>query len=74
MTVVRLRVKEVAKQKGMSQGLLGRLANVDTNTMRKIYREPTQANIGIVILNRLANALGVDVRELLESVEDEDKG
>lgn len=72
MTVVRLRVKEVAKQKGVSQGLLGRLANVDTNTMRKIYREPDRANIGIVILNRLANALDVDVRELLESVEEDE--
>lgn len=72
MSVTRLRVKEVAEQKGLSQGLLGRLANVDTNTMRKIYREPTKANIGMIILNRLANALEVDVRELLESVEEDE--
>lgn len=64
--MIRLRVREVAAERGVSQGKLSRWADVDTNTIRRIYREPERANITMIILNRLANALGVDARELIE--------
>jgi transcriptional regulator with XRE-family HTH domain len=66
---VRLKVKEIAEQKGFSQGLLGRKANVDVRTMRKIYRDP-HASITLVVLGRLAEALSVDASELIESSSD----
>lgn len=69
---VRLRVKEVAAEKKMSQGKLSRNADVDVNTLRRIYRYPETANVTIDVLRRLATALGVDVRELLESLPDEE--
>lgn len=69
--MVRLRVKEVAQQKGISQGKLSRSADVDIKTLQKIYRNPTSI-VTTETLDRLAKALGVDVRELLESVPDED--
>jgi DNA-binding Xre family transcriptional regulator len=43
---------------------------VDLTTLRKIYSFPTSANITLETLDRLAKALEVDVRELLESVSD----
>jgi DNA-binding Xre family transcriptional regulator len=67
---VRLKVKEIAQQKNMSMGLLGRLANVEVRTMRKIYRTPT-ASVTTHVLGRLADALGVDISEIVESVPDE---
>lgn len=70
--IVRLRVKEVAKEKGISQGKLSRTADVDINTLRRIYRNPESANVTVGTLARLATALGVDVRELLESVKGEE--
>ncbi|QBD76427.1 XRE family transcriptional regulator [Ktedonosporobacter rubrisoli] len=70
--MIRLKVKELAQQKGYSQGLLGRMANVDTKTMQKIYRNPTTAVVTTPILDRLAKALKVDVSELLESIPDEE--
>lgn len=69
--MIRLRVKEVAQEKGMSQGLLGRKANLDKNTLRGIYQRPYDV-VKTDTLDRLAQALGVDVRELLESVPDVD--
>lgn len=65
--MIRLKVKEVAQAKGMSQSKLGRLADVDVKTMRRIYREPTSP-VTTTILDRIATALGVDASELLESV------
>jgi transcriptional regulator with XRE-family HTH domain len=65
--VIRLKVKEVAKAKGISQLKLGRLADVDTGTMRRIYQNP-YTSITLPVLDRIATALGVDASELIESV------
>lgn len=67
---VRLKVKEVAEAKGLSMGRLGRLANVEVRTMRRIYRTPT-ASFTTPVLDRIAKALDVDISELVESVPDE---
>lgn len=70
--MIRLRVKEVAQQKGISQGKLSRNSDVDIKTLQKIYRLPTSI-VTTETLDKLATALGVDARELIESVADEDK-
>jgi DNA-binding Xre family transcriptional regulator len=67
--VIRLRVKEIAAQKGMSQGLVSRLSNIDHNTIREIFRDPTR-NITLDTLNRLAHGLKVHPCELIEFVPD----
>ena len=70
--MIRLRVKEVAKEKGVSMSLLGRLANVDTRTMRRVYRNPT-GSFTTPTIDRLAKALGVDAKELIETIPDTDE-
>ena len=64
---VKLKVKEIAKEKGMSQGKLSRSADVDIKTLQRIYRQPTTI-VTTETLGKLAKALGVDVSELIESV------
>lgn len=71
--MIRLKVKEIAEQQGLSQSKLSRKADVDLTTLRKIYQQPTTANVTIETLDRLAKALDVDVRELIESVPDDGK-
>jgi len=63
--MVRLKVKEVAQQKNMSQRQLFLRSGVDIRTLQKIYRDP-YTNITIETLGRLARALGVDASELIE--------
>ena len=70
--MIRLRVKEIAQGKKISQGRLSREANIDLNTVRDILRNPGK-NITLETLNRLAGALGVDARELIEYTSDEEK-
>lgn len=70
--MIRLRVKEVAKEKGMSMSRLSRKSDVDLTTIRRIYHEPTKANPTVETLGRLATALGVHPGDLLEQVPDEE--
>ena len=67
---VRLKVKVLAQQKGISQGKLSRMSDVSMPTIQRIYRNPVGANVSLDVLDRIARALGVDVSELIESVGD----
>lgn len=68
--MIRLRVKEVAQEKGFSQGRLSRVANIDENTLKRIYRDP-YAIITTETLDKLAKALGVPSSALIDDVPDE---
>src|SRR5213082_3054089 len=66
---VRLRVKEIAKQKGISMGKLQRDADVAYNTVKRMYKNPYHV-ITTETLGKLAKALGVTPGELIEEVPD----
>lgn len=69
--MIRLRVKEVAQAKGVSQRQLSLRSGVDINTVRKIFRNP-QSIVTTETLDKFARVLGVDASELLESVPDQE--
>ncbi len=69
--IMRLRIKEVAKEKGFTMGKLRRTANVSHNTLRTIYKDPYKHVLSST-LDKLATALGVDVSQLVESVDEQD--
>jgi transcriptional regulator with XRE-family HTH domain len=64
---VRLKVREVAEAKHISQRQLFFRSQVDLKTIQKIYRDPTGTVITIETLGKLARALDVDVSLLVES-------
>lgn len=67
--MVRLKVKEVAQHKKISQRQLFLRSGVDITTLQKIWRNP-YTNITIEILGKLARGLGVDASELVEGQAD----
>jgi DNA-binding Xre family transcriptional regulator len=67
----RLRIKEVSIEKGISLTKLSQRSEVAYNTVRRVWRDPF-TDVTLSTLQRLADVLGVDVRELVESVPDED--
>jgi transcriptional regulator with XRE-family HTH domain len=71
--MVRLKVKEVAGLKGVSQRQLSLRTGIDINTVRRIFRYPTNANPTVETLGKIARILEVDVSELIESVPDEEQ-
>jgi DNA-binding Xre family transcriptional regulator len=70
--MIRLKVKEIAQAKGIGQGKLQRLADMDIKTVRRIYRDPYTI-ITTETLSKLAKALGVPSSELIEDVEPDEQ-
>lgn len=66
----RLKVKEIALQKGVSQRKLALRSGVDIRTVQRIIKDPYKV-VNTLTLQRLADVFEVDVSELLESVPDE---
>lgn len=62
---IRLRVQELREAKGLTQQALGELADVRQATISEIESGKKQ-RVDLGILERLANALGVQPGELLE--------
>lgn len=70
--MIRLKVKEVANQKGISQRQLSLRSGVDIRTVQRIFRDPTRI-VTTETLDKFAKVLGVDASELIESVPDDDE-
>jgi DNA-binding Xre family transcriptional regulator len=67
--VVRLRVKEVAKEKGFSMGKLQRDADVAYNTVKRMFKDPFYITT-TETLGKLARALGAPPGDLIEEIPD----
>ena len=67
--MIRIRVREIAEQKGMSRTKLSRLSDTNYKTVDLIWKDPYK-EIGTVTLERLAKALGVRVVDLIEEVDE----
>jgi DNA-binding Xre family transcriptional regulator len=63
--MIRLRLEEVAKAKGISMTRLSRISDVEYRTVRKIFRNP-EAEIGMTTLDKLCWALHATPAELIE--------
>ena len=62
--MIRLRVDEIAKAKGMSIGRLSRASGISLTTIRRIFDDPYYSAT-TTTLEKIANALGVTIQELL---------
>ena len=67
---LRLKVKEVAKERSMSMTKLHIKSEVAYSTIRRLFRDPF-AEVTTTTINRLANALSVPPTHLLEDVPEE---
>ncbi len=63
--MVRLKIKEVAQEKGISMAKLSRMADISYNTAQAISHNPHH-DISLYVLDRIAKALGVKVSDLIE--------
>ena len=69
---MRLRVKELAKQKGISMGKLSRMADVSYRTVQRIYNDPSYFPT-LPTLEKIAHVLEVPTSELIEDVAEENR-
>ena len=66
----RLKVKELAEQRGITQSKLMRMADLNMKTVQGLYREPYRINVAYLTLEKIAKALDVSIDGLFEEVED----
>jgi DNA-binding Xre family transcriptional regulator len=64
IVVIRVKLREVAQERGISQSKLMRKADVDIRTIQRLYRDP-YTNITLATLEKLAVALECDICDLL---------
>lgn len=69
--MLRLRIKEVAEQKGVSMTKLSYRSEVSYNTIKSYYHDPYRP-FSSATLERIARALDVSPLELLEYIPDGD--
>jgi DNA-binding Xre family transcriptional regulator len=70
MPRTRLRVKEIADEKGVNMTVLSHKTFIAINTIRTIFRDPYKS-VNTDTLRRIADALEVSVLDLLEEVPDD---
>lgn len=68
--MIRLKIKEVAQQKGFSMSRLSRESNMAYKTIQTIWRDPYH-EVTTTTLNKLARTLGVDPSALIEYIPEE---
>jgi putative transcriptional regulator len=71
--MIRLRIKEVLEEKGMSQARLSRLSDVSINTIQDLLHDPTR-DVKLSTLEKIADALNVSIEDLYERIPDEKSG
>jgi len=67
--MIRLRVKEIAQQKGISMTRLSRLADTNYKTIKAIFDDPYR-EVTTTTLDKIATALEVPVTDLIEDVKE----
>jgi len=67
---LRLKIKEVAKEKGLSMTKISHRSEIAISTIRKMFNEPYRS-FNSETLERIARVLGVSPLELLEYIPDE---
>lgn len=70
--MIRLRIKEVADEKGISMHKLSQMSQVSYNIIRRMFNNPLQVT-NTDTLGRIADALNVPPGELIEEYHPEDK-
>ncbi|RAQ97997.1 MULTISPECIES: helix-turn-helix domain-containing protein [Thermogemmatispora] len=67
--MVRLKVKEILAQRGISMSKLSRMSDISFSTINRICNDPTSTPT-LHTLEQIAKALGVRVSDLYEEVPD----
>ena len=70
--IIRHNIKKLREEAGLTQQQLADKAGITMNFVAKIESKKMQRGFTIVSLGRIADALGLDIRELLKPVNEKD--
>ncbi len=55
----RLKVRELAEERGMTQSKLMRVSDLNMKTVQGLYREPYRINVAYLTLEKVAKGFGL---------------
>lgn len=67
--MVKLKIKEIAEEKGFNMASLTRKADLGFSTIKRMWRNPYKS-VSTEILEKIARALGVSIHDLIEEESD----
>lgn len=70
--IVRYNIKRLREKAGLTQQQLADKAGISMNYVAKIESKKMQRGFTIVSLGRIADALGLDIRELFKPINEKD--
>ena len=70
--IIRYNIKRLREEAGLTQQQLADKAGITMNYIAKIESKKMQRGFTIVSLGRIADALGLDIRELFKPIDEED--
>lgn len=70
--IIRYNIKRLREEAGLTQQQLADKAGITMNYVAKIESKKMQRGFTIVSLGRIADALGLDIRELFKPTDEED--
>ena len=70
--IIRYNIKRLREEAGLTQQQLADKAGITMNYVAKIESKKMQRGFTIVSLGRIADALGLDIRELFKPIDEED--
>jgi len=69
--IVRLRVKQIAESRKMNRATLARKADLNYETVHRMWSDEPQKDVSIITLEKIARVLNVAVTDLYEVISDE---
>lgn len=70
--IIRYNIKRLREKAGLTQQQLADKAGITMNYVAKIESKKMQRGFTIVSLGRIADALGLDIRELFKPIDEKD--
>lgn len=70
--IIRYNIKRLREEVGLTQQQLADKAGITMNYVAKIESKKMQRGCTIVIVGRIADALGLDIRELFKPIDKKD--
>lgn len=70
--IIRYNIKRLREEAGLTQQQLADKAGITMNYVAKIESKKMQRGFKIVSLGRIADALGLDIRELFKPIDEKD--
>lgn len=71
LVIVRLKVKQLAEKKKINRATLARKADLNYETVHRMWSEEPQKDVSIITLEKIARVLNVPVTDLYEVISDE---